>query len=225
MAGRALWVLNKDKIIKAEIYDSQGRTVISTKTLEFPKDFFSIKSSEFVVFKGTNILPINKGEKIEAVFYYINGTRIKYKTVIDLATDMQVNIHLGNDYVVMEERRRYFKTETNISGIVKALTRGEETLVFEKPVQINIKNINIGGVFMMSPYEFELADIINLCFLDNRITIDTEILRVQTDKENKITGYGCRFKKLPTPDEEIIARFIFELQVAEREKRKRMYGR
>ena len=220
--GALCEVLNKDKIIKAEIFDSQGRTIISTKALEFPRDFFNVKTSEFVVFKGSNILPINKGEKVDAVFYYLNGMRVKYITTIDLATDMQVNIHIGQEYTVLEERRRYYKTETNLIGTVSLYTREEENVIVDPPINIRIKNINIGGIFMMSPFEFQIGDIYVLNILDCKLTLSTEILRIQRDNEGKITGYGCRFINTSRPQEEIITRFIFECQRVEREKRKRM---
>lgn len=215
-------MVNKDKITKAEIVDSQGRIIISTKTLEFPRDFFNIKTSEFVVFKGTNILPVNKGEKVDVIFYYLNGMRVRYITTIDLATDMQVNVHIGTEYTVLEERRRYFKTETNLIGTVSLYTRGEETILFENPINIRIKNINIGGIFMMSPFEFELSDSFLLNMLDSKLKLSTEVLRIQKDSEGKINGYGCRFFNTARPEEEAIARFIFDCQRIEREKRKRM---
>lgn len=211
-------MVNKDKIVRAEIFDMSGRLVVSTKTLEFPKDFFSLKGLDFVVFKSNEIMEIPKGEKVEAVFYYRNGTRIKYTTKIDLATDFQVNVHLGSEYVVLEERRRYFKTEANIPGFIKVIFRGDEVICPPSPVEVNIVNINLGGVFISSPTDLHNEDKILLSFLDGALEVTAEILRVQCNDDGVVAGYGCQFDKLTQSEEEKLSRFIFDCQLAQRER-------
>ncbi|MEG0614710.1 MAG: PilZ domain-containing protein [Oscillospiraceae bacterium] len=213
-------MLSKDKIIKAEIIDSEGRVIISTANLEFPKDFFRIKSTEFIVLKAEKILPIAKDSPVDVVFYYLNGTRILYRTTIDLATDMQVNIHIGNNYETLEERRRFYKTETNISGNALKVIRGGELVEVDEPPIINIRDINIGGVFVFTLFKFQPGDIFELEFLDGKLCIMTEVLRSQ-EKEGRL-GFGCKFVKLTSSQEEMISKFIFNCQLAERERRKRM---
>lgn len=211
-------MVNKDKIVRAEIFDMSGRLIVSTKTLEFPKDFFSLRGLDFVVFKSNEIMEVPKGEKVEAVFYYRNGTRVKYTTKIDLATDFQVNVHLGSEYVVLEERRRYYKTEANIPGYIKVVFHGDEVICPDPPVKVNIVNINLGGVFIASPYELSNEDRILLSFLDGAVEVTAEILRVQCDDGGNIAGYGCQFEKLAQSEEEALSRFIFDCQLAQRER-------
>ena len=215
-------MLNKDKILKVEVLDSKGRTIVSTHTPEFQKDYFAVTGNEFVILKSPNIIPIGKGEKVDAVFYFQNGTRVKYATVIDLATDMQVNIHIGSEYTVLEERRRYFKAETNIIGKISAYSREEKDVPLEEPLYVRIKNINLGGVLIVSNFAFEMGDVFMLTILKNPVNISTEVLRIQKDVNGNVTGYGCRFINLTLINEELLARFIFECQILEREKRKRL---
>lgn len=218
-------MLNKDKIVKVEVYDTKGRTVVSTYSPEIQKDFFAVTGTEFVILKSPNVLPVSKGEKVDVVFFYQNGTRVKYVTTVDLATDMQVNVHIGNEYTVLEERRRFFKAETNIIGKISAYSREETENAFEEPLYVRIRNINLGGVFLVSNFEFKVGDVFMLTILKNPVNVSTEVLRTQRDSEGKITGYGCRFLNLSPASEESIARFIFECQIQERERKKHLRGK
>lgn len=212
-------MINKDKIVRADIVDKNGKLIITTKQLEFPKDFFAMKGTEFVVFKGNNIKEIAIGEPVNVIIYYRNGSRFQYDTVIDLATDLQVNVHLGQQYVVLEERRRYYKTETNIEGIVSNIVRGEELVDDHRDFPVRILNINLGGVFMTSPeFEFINGDCFDLSILDGEVVIPAEILRTQCDENGKIVGYGCKFIHLTPGQEERVARHIFDCQLIYREK-------
>ena len=215
-------MLNKEKIVKAEIFDTKGNVVISTDTLEFPKDFFSFSSKEFVVLKGNCKIPANKGDKVEAIFYYRNGNRVKYETVIDLATDFQVNIHLGKDYTLLEERRGSFKTCTNIAGKILMYTRNQETEEFSPELNANILNINIGGIFMSADFDFEPGDKFLLSFLDGKVKPMTQILRRQPVGDTGKIGFGCKFEALTPSEEETVSRFIFDCQLQERERLKKL---
>lgn len=213
-------MLNKDKIIKAEVYNKAGKLIISTASPEFPKDFFSIRGTDFVVLKDKKVAPAQIGEPVDAIFYYINGTRIKYETVIDLATDMQVNIHVGPDYTIMEERRRFFKVEVDAAGLIKSFVRSGKETLFEEPLTVRIKNINLGGVFMISNVEFLIGDTFTLFLPECGVEASTEVLRVQRDEEGIVAGYGCKFLNLSPAGEEKISRFVFECQKKDREKLK-----
>lgn len=215
-------MLNKDKIVKVEVLDSLGRNIVTCYTPEFQKDYFTVKGTEFLILKGPRILPAHIGDKVDVIFFYLNGARLKYSTVIDLATDKQVNVHIGESYTVMEERRRYFKTETDLVGKATSYIREDTEVSFGDVQYVRILNINLGGVFLTSNFDFQLGDRFMLTFLDNPVTVLTEILRLQKDTDGNFQGYGCRFLDLSHANEEIIARFIFECQIQTREKRKRL---
>lgn len=214
-------MINKDKIVRADIVDANGNLIVTTKQLEFQKDFFAIGGKEFVVFKGTDIKEIAIGEPVKVIIYYRNGSRFQYETKIDLATDLQVNVHLGQQYAVLEERRRYYKTETNISGTVSNIIRGEDKALMgdHKDFPVRLHNINLGGIFMSSPeFEFLNGDCFDLSILDNEVVVPAEILRTQCDENGKVIGYGCKFIRLTPAQEERIGRHIFDCQLLSREK-------
>ncbi len=212
-------MVNKDKISRVLVYDSKGKLLISTKSVFFPKDFFKIKGKDLVMLKGSDFPLISKGENVEIIFEYINGNRVKYDTTIDLCTEYQVNFHAGQGEV-LAERRRSFKVSVDFNGHSPFYIRGEEMYAFDDPIMLHFVNINLGGVYFNSDAEFEKGDQVMLNFLDGEMQLLAEILRVQKNEEGNIDGYGCRFLDVNQTQEERLARFIFECQLLERERRK-----
>ena len=95
---------------------------------------------------------------------------------------------------------------------------------FEEAIECKIKNINLGGVFFSCDYNFEKDDCISLSLFDGQMDILTEILRLQTDNNGNLMGYGCKFQGVTPSQEEKIARYIFEVQLAERERKRKLAG-
>lgn len=212
-------MINKDKISRVLVYDAKGKLMISTKSVFFPKDFFKIRGKELVMLKGSDFPLISKGENIEVVVEYINGNRVKYDTTVDLCTEYQINFHVGQGEV-LEERRRSFKVSVDFNGLSPFYIRGEEMYAFDDPIMLHFVNINLGGVYFNSNSEFEKGDQVMLNFLDGEMQLLAEILRVQKNDEGEIDGYGCRFLDVNQAQEERLARFIFDCQVLERERRR-----
>lgn len=213
-------MINKDKISTVLVYDDKGNLLVKTKSVSFPRDFFGIRGKDLVMLKGSGFPPVSRNEHIEAVFEYINGTRVKYKTVVDLSTEYQMNFHVGEGEA-MEERRRSFKINVELAGVVHFYMRDEQVFSFDEPIDVEMKNINLGGVFFRSEYVFEKGDQVMLSFLDGKMEFLSDILRVQTKAgTDEVDGYGCRFLNVTPVQEEQLAKFIFDCQIAEREKRK-----
>ena len=213
-------MINKDKISTVLVYDGEGRLLIKTKSVSFPRDFFGIKGKDLVMLKGSGFPPVSRNDYIEVVFEYINGTRMKYKTAVDLCTEYQMNFHVG-DGIAMEEIRRSFKINVELAGIVHFYMRNDQVFTFDEPVEVEMININLGGVFFRSEFLFEKGDQVMLSFLDGKMEFLSDILRVQYKQgSDDIDGYGCRFLNVTPSQEEQLANFIFDCQIAEREKRR-----
>lgn len=214
-------MINKDKIQRLDIYDESGKRILSTKSFMFPRDFFKLKGLELVAVKGSNLPQLSKDEHITVIFEYLNGTRIECRTKIDLSTDLQLNFHV-DDGMILEERRSSYKVNTP-DAVAKILhiERGEDEVIDpEEPYIASIININLTGVLMSCDFEFTEGDIVRMSLLDDPIELNSEILRRQLDDKGGLIGYGCRFLDVTPPQEEKIARFIFNCQLAERERRK-----
>ncbi len=213
-------MINKDKISRVLIYDLKGTLLLTTKSVFFPKDFFKIRGKDLVMLKGADFPLISKDEYIDVIFEYINGTRMKYSTSVDLCTEYQINFHVGEG-IALEERRRFFKVNVEFKGFALFYIRNEQMVAFDEPIDIDFVNLNIGGAYIRSEIEFETGDQIMLSFLDGEMDILAEILRVQKQEDtNDTDGYGCKFLNINQQQEERLARFIFECQVIERERMK-----
>ncbi len=218
-------MINKDKISSVLVYDGEGKLLIKTKSVSFPRDFFGIKGKDLVMLKGAGFPPVSRNDFIEVIFEYINGTRMKYKTTVDLCTEYQMNFHVG-DGVALEERRRSFKVNVEMVGAVSFYMRGGEMFTFDEPIEVELININLGGVYFRSDFAFEPEDQVMLSFLDGKMEFLSDVLRVQNKQgTNEVDGYGCRFLNVTANQEEQLARFIFECQVAERDRRRNMKNR
>lgn len=214
-------MINKDKIVRVLIYETGfgEKLLLATKLVYFPRDFFKIKGMELVMLKGSDFPIIPKGEPVNAIFEYKDGTRIKYKTTIDLCTEYQINFHIGEGEV-LQERRRSFKITVDFDGMSPFYIRGEEMFSFDDPVELHFINLNLGGVLFSSNSSFECGDQVMLSFLDGEMQLLGEILRIQRDESGNLVGYGCKFLNINHTQEEQLARFIFECQHMERSKKK-----
>lgn len=214
-------MINKDKINKVIIYDRNGKLLLTTKSVFFPRDFFGIRGKELVMLKGSDFPLITKDEYIDVVFEYLNGTRMKYSTTVDLCTEYQINFHVG-DGVALQERRRFFKINVQFSGTSPFYIREDEMCTFDTPMQVDFVNLNIGGAFLRSEFEFHAEDQVMLNFMDGEMELLAEVLRVQKVQDSdEIDGYGCRFLNMTSQQEERLARFILECQLIERERMKK----
>lgn len=214
-------MINKDKIVRVLIYGIgvEEKLLIATKSVYFPRDFFKIKGMELVMLKGSDFPILSKGDPINAIFEYKDGTRVKYKTSIDLCTEYQINFHIGEGEV-LQERRRSFKITVDFDGMSPFYIRGEEMFSFDDPVELHFINLNLGGVLFSSNSPFECGDQVMLSFLDGEMQLLGEILRIQRDEKGNLVGYGCKFLNINHAQEEQLARFIFECQHMERSKKK-----
>lgn len=216
-------MVNKDKIIKVSIYDAESKLIFSSNSIDWPRDFFKFKHKELCVIKGKNIPNLHKDTPVTVIFEYRDGTRVQCDTVIDICTEHQINIHV-DDGKVLEERRRSFKISVELPGSISFFTRDEETLQFEDPIECRIKNINLGGVFFSCDYEFMKGDCVSLSLFDEQMDLLTEILRLQLNNDGELLGYGCKFQGITPQQEEKIARYIFDVQLAERERKRKLAG-
>ena len=204
-------IIDKKKIIKVDVFSFSKGIVVSS-------DDFNVVDAEnngevTVIIKGQNIMEINKNTPVEVVFYYINGDRIKYDTNVDVCTDFQLNVTIGAQSTLLEERRRFYKLETDILAKIVLFIQDDKEIVFEKPIFCKIKNLNIGGVFLECKSEFKITDVIVIKFrvLDQELNLAIKILRIQ-NLEDGIRGYGCSFVRLRTREEEVLARYINSIQ-------------
>ncbi|MCM1297966.1 MAG: PilZ domain-containing protein [Firmicutes bacterium] len=170
-----------------------------------------------LLIKGRGLPEIPRNTPLYTIASVKSGERIKYPAFVTVSTDSQLNILVkSEDPRVMEERRRYYKIEADLDCIINFVDRGEERIVFEKPLIAKIKDLNIGGIFLCScKSELEKGDVMMLTIMleDNMVNIGAEILRAQKNSAGDTVGYGCRFVNLSPGIEELFAKYVFRLQL------------
>lgn len=206
-------VADKKKIIKVDIFSISKGLLVSSDNFNISRSFKDGSDSYAVMVKSPKVVLVKKGTPVQVILYYVNGDRVKYDTAVDVCTEYQLNATIGTQNTVLEERRRYYKLDTDLKASIALLSSGGEDVVFDNPVMSKIKNINIGGVFIQCRTNFKMHDTIFLSFnvLGEELNLPAEVLRIQR-KGKVIEGYGCAFVKLKTKEEEILARYINMVQ-------------
>lgn len=215
---------NKNKILSIDICKMDGTTIYRTdKNFIFPKDLNSTNdSSQLIIVKGKNLPELDANTLIYIIAYLVNGDRVKYLTKVKISTDKQLNAFITDDNSqIMQERRRFFKIKTNENGFIILIVRDGEALKNNESIKINILDINIGGIFISSNFEFQIGD--NFKFrtdlYDERLEAEAEVLRIQKTSDGTVLGYGCKFSSSNSSQEELITRYIYKLQLEERRRR------
>lgn len=201
------------KIVKTEILAQNGTLLAAAeRNFVFPRNLDSSDESILII-KGKNLPELDRGTRVTVIAYSKAGDRIKYAGDISMSYARQMNISLvkSGSTQVLEERRRYFKIKVDLSGRALFVVRDDDTIRFEEPVAIGVSDINVGGIFMTSGFEFHTDDsaCIDVELLDGyRLNTMATVLRVQTDSDGAVIGYGCSFESLTAAQEDAIGKYI-----------------
>lgn len=217
-------MLFSNRIVKVEVLDKNGAVVLTAeKNFVFPKNMDSDDDSILII-KGKGLREFGYNEQVSAVTTLKSGERVKYAGIVSVSLDTQLNIKLVKSArtELLEERRRYFKIKVQEKGRALFFIRGEDTYRLDEPVSLEIADINIGGIFMISPdYTFSQDDIVCVevdLFVDYKLNAMARVLRVQTAPDGTVKGYGCEFQGLTASQEDYIGRFIYKVQSELRQK-------
>lgn len=206
------------KIVKVEVFGENGALLISVdKNFVFPKNLDSDEESILII-KGKELPELDRGVRVTVIAYSKSGDRIKYPGMISVAHSRQMNVSLlkNRDARVLEERRRYFKIKVQLDGRALFLVRDDETIRFEEPADIEVQDINVGGIFMSSGFEFMKDDCVCVDIELNdgyRLNTMARVLRVQTGGDGQVLGYGCAFESLTAAQEDAIGKYINHQQL------------
>lgn len=211
------------KVIKVEVIDERGKLLVeSEKGFTLPRNMS--ESDAIVIIKGKDLPELDRNEIVSVVTTAKSADRVMYHGAVSMSIDTQMNIRLlqSGEMELLKERRRFFKIKVNESGRALFFVRDEKTVRFDEPLEIAVRDINVGGVFIIcADYEFIEGDLI--CFdIDLRsgapLNAAARVLRVQRNSGGEITGYGCEFQGLTASQEDKIGRFILKVQTELRAK-------
>ncbi len=212
-------MLLRDQILKLDIL-----TVDNVRILSATNKQFSLRAMEgginngdtMMIIKGSRLPEIDRGSGLEVVASMKNGQRVKFPSYVSVSTEYQLNIVIRTEQgTVLQERRRYYKVDVDIACIINSVERNENRSVLTKPYLTKIRDLNIGGVFLCICDEpLETADKLKLT-LDlgsKTIDLDAVILRIQKNAAGDTIGYGCQFINVTPAEEDVISKYVFELQ-------------
>lgn len=212
------------KVIKVEVLDEKGKLLLtSEKGFTLPRDMSSDEDA-IIMIKGKELPEFERNAIVSVVTTAKSADRIKYMGAVSVSTETQLNIKIlqNNDTQLLQERRRYFKIKVNEHGRALFYVREEKTVRFDEPLEISVRDINVGGMFFVCPdYEFMEDDMI--CFdidlsADVPLNMAARVLRVQREADGTIMGYGCEFQGATAAQEDVIGRFILKVQSQQRAK-------
>ena len=216
-------MLDKEKMIKALVTTMNGKTLFEAdkEQFSFPRLFIDdIPVNNVMIIKGTGFPELDYDTGVYVVAYMKNGDRVQYVGRVKLSLENQVNIQIKDDYgTVMQERRRYFKVKADIKCVITGYTRGDETLQFQRPIISTIKDLSIGGIFLMKTDQtFSRGDVIFVSFeVGGELVFVMEGgLRLRTVQEGGCTRAGCRFTNADQRLEGLFAKFVYNIQLNQR---------
>ncbi len=215
-------MVDKSKIYKIEVTSPGGRklAVAEKDQFSFPRLFINdMPVNNVIILKGKRFPELEIDKAIYVITYMKNGDRIRYPAAVRMSLPDQLNVQLRSDYgTLMEERRRFFKVESDIECQVEGYIRDDNYVEFSKSIDGVIRNISIGGVYLdCGDVKFSPHDILALSFRveGNPVDIYAEVLRIQR-KDGDIDGYGCQFQNVDQNQEEIFGHFVYSIQLRKR---------
>ncbi|MBD5080815.1 MAG: PilZ domain-containing protein [Ruminococcaceae bacterium] len=215
-------MLTREKILKLDIVTPEDVRILSAGNKQFTlREYnnatYSQNPDMMLITKGKGLPEIQHNAEVFMIAYMRNGNRIKFPAYVSMSTEMQMNLVVRVESgVVLEERRRYYKVEVNIPCVVNMVERDNNRKVLESPYLTKVKDINIGGVFLMvcNNENLQAGDkmLITIDLKDRSLDVEAEILRVQKNAAGDIEGFGCRFVNMSAADEDIVSKYIIECQ-------------
>lgn len=215
-------MLSRDKILKIDIVTPENAKILSATGKQISLQAYDdshFKDSEDVMLitKGRGLPEIEHNASVFVIASMRNGQRIRFPAYVSMSGSMQLNIVVRTGMgTVLEERRRYYKVEVNIPCVVNNIIRGGGNTMLSSPYLAKIKDINIGGIFLStsSMNSLEMNDVLMMTIDlgDKSLEIEAEIIRTQKNAAGDLEGYGCRFINVSPAYEDIISRFVIDLQ-------------
>lgn len=202
---------NTEKLIK--IYDKKNNLIGCGHLLSMNNNMIKVKGDDLPVLDSkTNVI-------IE-IFTDFNGIS-PYFCEVSLATVNQLNALIIRKEQLIE-RRSSLKIRTDLSFYIESLYRNDEDITNDFPnMKINLLNLSIGGMLISSNYDLNVNDVVKFYFqYDNYqiILLKAKVIRIDKiidhiTKEISAVNYGCTFDKLPSYNEAVITKYLYDRQL------------
>jgi hypothetical protein len=223
-------VLDKDKVIKIEVCTFKGRALLTlTKGFSFPQSIVKenerFKPNETILIKGKNLPVFARNASVSVIAHTRAGDRFSLPAHIAVSTEAQLNITLNQvDAELIPDRRRFYKIAMEIPCMLTSITRGTKHVDVDPHIPFVIQDINIGGVFLGTSEQVVLQrdDMAALVITEGMGNTEfvAKVLRVKMDDNGSVDGYGCSFLFMNARQEEVVAKYINQIQMRRRAEEK-----
>lgn len=214
-------MISKERVGKAEVLDGEGKLLVSAEGEQFGIAAVTNKvtgrSETVLTVKGGELPQLPRNSEVSVILYMTTGERIKYPAFARQSTAQQMDIVVRTARgQVMEERRKYYKVQTDLDCVINAIDRGGVQHILKTPAVAKIKDISIGGMFLCICDEDLLTNdklFLTVDMKGNAVDVSAEILRLQETADGEVIGYGCRFINVAPSTEENFAKYVFQVQL------------
>ena len=208
----------KDKVVSIDVFDEKNTFIMSVN-----KKSIIIKNDRndetLIIIKGKDLPDFDSYFKLNLIFEMISGERLKYKARVSVSTPHQLNVEITDENAkLMPERRTFLKIKVNIKARLMYAAVGEQITTFDRSKLVDIRDINVGGVYAVSDVEFNISDVLRLRLDlgEEKIELSAEVLRVECIDGK--CGLGCKFLSATHKQEEALSKYIYRKQREQRRK-------
>lgn len=208
----------KGKVIGIELFDEKNSFIMSVKKKSFVMKI-ERHDEPLIIIKGKELPDFDCFRQLNVVFEMANGERLKYKGRISVSTAHQLNIEIiDTNAKIMPERRTFLKIKVDAKARLMSASINSEIVTFDRSKYVQLRDINVGGVYVMTDVEFNISDVLRLRLdlEDEKVEISAEVLRVEC--LDGLCGIGCKFLSATHKQEEAIAKYVYRKQREERRK-------
>lgn len=208
----------KGKVIGIELFDEKNSFIMSVKKKSFVMKV-DRHDDPLVIIKGKALPDFECFRQLNIVFEMSDGERLKYKGRVSVSTPHQLNVEvIDRNAKILPERRTFLKIKVDVKARLMSASIGGEIVTFDRSKHVQLRDINVGGVYAVTDVEFNISDVIRLRLdlEDEKVELSAEVLRVECI--DGLCGIGCKFLSTTYKQEEAIAKYVYRKQREERRK-------
>lgn len=217
-------MLDKSGIMSVRITGMDGKLLLESdkEHFSFPKMFINnMPVNNVIMIKQKDLPEFAPDSGVYVIAYMRSGDRVRYIGRVKLSLDNQLNIQIRDEYgTLMEERRKYFKVQSDLRCVISGYEREGTVHEFDGPMLTHIKNVSIGGVFIEGtdpPFRKNDTLLLNFKVGNELVGAVVRILRLQLYSDGRLEGYGCEFTNVDQKMEGLLAKLVYDIQLAQRQ--------
>ncbi|MBQ9383737.1 MAG: PilZ domain-containing protein [Ruminiclostridium sp.] len=219
-------MIDKTGIVKVRVTAVDGKLLFEAdeEHFSFPRMYINnMPVNNIIMIKGKELPELPADTGLYVIAFMRSGDRVRYIGRVKMSLDNQINIQIRDEYgTIMEERRRYFKVDSDLRCVISGYEREGTVYEFDSPILSRIKNVSIGGAFLEgTDPPFRKGDNLLLNFKVGGEVVGAvvTVLRIQLFSNGSLEGYGCQFSNVDQKMEGLLARLVYEIQLKARQEK------